>query len=174
MTGGSKGFTIIELLIVVAIIGILAAVGVPMYQGYMTSARTSQVQQVCSNVRADIESAIFFCNMDPDATLPIISTAKKTPCSWGNNGIALYMYQKHAAIAKTIPHPYGWGPTGVVGFNKSNMPFSGQRYGLLVNQYPVAIKFVADQKREYIEVTCNDVYTPPHLMTETNHGWTLR
>ena len=34
-----KAFTLIELLIVVAIIGILAGVGIPMYNGYLTSAK---------------------------------------------------------------------------------------------------------------------------------------
>ena len=34
-----KAFTLIELLIVVAIIGILAGVGIPMYQGYIESAK---------------------------------------------------------------------------------------------------------------------------------------
>jgi len=34
-----KSFTLIELLIVVAIIGILAGVGIPMYQGYVTQAK---------------------------------------------------------------------------------------------------------------------------------------
>ena len=34
-----KAFTLIELLIVVAIIGILAGVGIPMYNGYMANAR---------------------------------------------------------------------------------------------------------------------------------------
>ena len=40
----NKSFTLIELLIVVAIIGILAGVGIPMYNGYMTQAKINVVK----------------------------------------------------------------------------------------------------------------------------------
>lgn len=52
-----KGFTLIELMIVVAIIGILAAVALPAYQDYTARAKVSEVVLAGSTCRNSIQEA---------------------------------------------------------------------------------------------------------------------
>jgi type IV pilus assembly protein PilA len=57
MKSMQKGFTLIELMIVVAIIGILAAVALPAYQDYTVRAKVSELLLAASSARTSVTEA---------------------------------------------------------------------------------------------------------------------
>ena len=58
MNHGQKGFTLIELMIVVAIIGILAAIAIPQYQDYTARTQVNRAYSELSSIRTSIEERL--------------------------------------------------------------------------------------------------------------------
>jgi type IV pilus assembly protein PilA len=84
-----KGFTLIELMIVVAIIGILAAVALPAYQDYTKRAKVSEVVLAASACRTAVTEVV-----QSATTLP--------PASWGcESTTASSQYVASIAVANT-------------------------------------------------------------------------
>ena len=63
-----KGFTLIELMIVVAIIGILAAIALPAYQDYTARAKVSEVILAASSARTAVSEAAAVHGAMPSAS----------------------------------------------------------------------------------------------------------
>jgi type IV pilus assembly protein PilA len=89
-----QGFTLIELMIVVAIIGILAAIAVPAYQDYTVRARVSEAASLSSGVRTAIDVA-YSEGIDLDS-LPT------TPATLGVSEAASYT-GKYVASVSYVP-----------------------------------------------------------------------
>src|SRR3970040_943882 len=57
MKNNQQGFTLIELMIVLAIIAILAAIALPAYQDYLVKARVSEIILAASSARTTVAEA---------------------------------------------------------------------------------------------------------------------
>ena len=123
-----KGFTLIELMVVIAIIGIIASIALPSYTGYVARARATEATSALAQMRIRMEQYFqdnrtyagndavlcaaptgtntafftFLCSAAP-------STTAYTFAATGTGTMAGYSYDINQANAKSSSTPSGGG-----------------------------------------------------------------
>jgi len=98
-----KGFTLIEMMIVVAIVGILAAVGLPAYQDYMVKAQVARVMGEAGALKVRLDN----CLTEGKTSLGVWANdtdANRVKCDWGDvsaSGLLTGAQQGNAAAPST-------------------------------------------------------------------------
>jgi type IV pilus assembly protein PilA len=144
-----RGFTLIELMIVVAIIGILAAIALPAYQDYTTRAKVSEGLVLSGGMTTAISEALqsngvtnnangFSCGPLPAGTncskigvTPISSTTNVTSITSDANGEITITYATPSGVGAAtntlILAPYdGAGSTTPLALNVTSTSIASQ------------------------------------------------
>ncbi|TVO62528.1 prepilin-type N-terminal cleavage/methylation domain-containing protein [Denitromonas ohlonensis] len=90
MKRAQQGFTLIELMIVVAIIGILAAVAIPQYQDYTIKAKVGNALTAVDSIK----TAVALCAQEAGGVL--------TGCDAGSNGVPAALTATKEVASATI------------------------------------------------------------------------
>lgn len=117
-----NGFTLIELMIVVVVMGILAAVGIPAFSDYSIRGKLMEGTSMLSDSRVKIEQFFMDNRTYVGGTCPAATTNFTYACSnltttsytitaTGTGNLSAYSYTINQANAKTSTTPWGNGAT---------------------------------------------------------------
>lgn len=134
----SKGFTLIELMIVVVIVGILSAVAFPVYNDYVLRSKVSEVVMATSVCRTAVTEA------SQSGFISIPTTGEEFSC-----GTALGASSKVAIIAAN--------ENGLISVQAQNLPELGSKINLELVPYSDAEMRLPSVASDFVTGTSKEV-----------------
>ena len=127
--GQDRGFTLIELLIVILIIGILAAVGVPLYIGYTKDAKLAEAKALAGSVLTTYQACAQTDPSGTSCTNPGLFPKVGLDTS-GNTGDRRWLVSAGAiTLSSASPPQWTGGPITVKGVGSDN---GGMAAGIVI------------------------------------------
>lgn len=86
----TRGFTIVELIIVIVVIGVLASVSIIAYSSWRTSATVAQLKNDLNGVASAMETARTFGNAYPTSVPSTITPSSGVTLTWASGDNKTY------------------------------------------------------------------------------------
>ena len=124
---GQKGFTLIELLIVILIVGILAAVGVPLYLGYTRDARLAEGKALAGSALTAMQACAASRGPSQSCTLSDVYT-RLGVSALGSTGDGRWNVAPASVITVNTDNTYS-GSVSVRGRGTNNSDMAAALFG---------------------------------------------